>query len=120
MTTLFSALLQGLGLSQREAAAFLEVRPDTVRSWSAGRRAVPDDAWRSLRGLADKQAETALEAYDLWEAQGEPEQVEFLIAANDAEAQERGWPCVGAQMAAARRLFEYLPDDVEILLSARH
>ncbi|NIA67791.1 hypothetical protein HBA54_04235 [Pelagibius litoralis] len=117
--TLFSSVLQGLGLSQREAAAFLEVRPDTVKSWGAGRNAVPDGIWSKLRELADQQTEAAQKAFDLWQDQGEPQEVEFYIAANDDEAQKKGWPCVGAQMAVARRLFEYLPDNVEILLSTR-
>lgn len=49
MTTLFSAVLSRLGLSQSEAAELLGVRPDTVKSWAAGRRNVPPGVWDELR-----------------------------------------------------------------------
>lgn len=52
MITLYAAALRFLGLSQTEAAELHQVRLDTVKSWSSGRRDVPDHAWETLRQLA--------------------------------------------------------------------
>lgn len=57
--TFFAALIRRLGLSQSEAATFLGVRPDTVKSWSAGRNGVPDGVWDQLHALAVTQARAA-------------------------------------------------------------
>lgn len=43
---------------ENDAARFLEVRNDTVRHWSTGRRAIPPYVWPRLFDLAtDKEAE---------------------------------------------------------------
>lgn len=52
MTTLYASCLSRLGLSQARAAELHGVRLDTVKSWSAGRRAVPPGAWDDLRAYA--------------------------------------------------------------------
>ena len=50
MTT-FASALRLCGLSQQEAAAFFDVRLDTVKSWSANRNPVPDGVWQMLADL---------------------------------------------------------------------
>src|SRR6202040_2016071 len=49
--TPFAVLAERCGLSQREAAEFLKVRLDTVKSWSAGRNAAKPAVLAELRAL---------------------------------------------------------------------
>lgn len=56
MTTLFSAALSRLGLSQAEAAAALGVRIDTLKSWACGRRVPPETIWPEIAELARRRA----------------------------------------------------------------
>lgn len=49
--TTFSAAIRLCGLSHSEAAGFLGVRLDTVKSWSAGRNRVPIGVWQMLADL---------------------------------------------------------------------
>jgi hypothetical protein len=44
-------LIELCGLSQREAAVYLKVSHDTVRSWSSGRNTTPDQAVERMREL---------------------------------------------------------------------
>lgn len=113
------ALLCGVcGLSHREAATFLGVRPDTVKSWSAGRNRTPDGVLAALRDLAHRIDRAAGEALALI-AEHRPPEVELGYAADDAEAQSLGWPCVGAQAAAFGRIVAGLPDGVRVELVPR-
>lgn len=63
MTTFRHALMI-CGLSQTEAADFLGVRLDTIKSWSAGRRRVPVGAWKMLAGLYEQIQDAADGAAD--------------------------------------------------------
>ena len=49
--TPFALLLQRCGLSRREAAAVLSMRPDSVDSAISGRRSAPPGAIAELRAL---------------------------------------------------------------------
>lgn len=109
--TLFSQLLAACGLSQTEAAAFLGVRIDSLKSWSSGRREAPAGVWGALWDLAEKQQKAAENGFDAWDEVGQPDQLEFGLASDDAEAKSLGWPCVGAHLAVVRRLFELIPPD---------
>ena len=104
MTTVFALLLGRCGLSHTDAAAFLGVRPDTVRSWSIGRNQTPDRVIAQLRALHARIERSAAEALDAIDAQaaarGEPGTIELGIASDAREAQDLGWPCVGAQAAS--------------------
>jgi len=104
MTTLFSLLAQACGLSHREAAEFVQVRIDTVKSWSSGRNACPARALDEMATLAARVATAAAEALAQIEAmaaqQGAPDVIDLGVASDDAEAQSIGWPCVGAQRAS--------------------
>jgi hypothetical protein len=98
MTT-FALLCNRCGLSLREAADFLGVRQDTVRSWSIGRRGAPASAIEELRALYAKIERAAGEAVAMArKARGAT--IELGIAADDHEARSLGWPCVGAQAAS--------------------
>ena len=104
MPTAFALLLQVCGLSHGEAARFLNVRPDTVKSWATGRRSVPGDALTALADLAakiDAAADAAMGqvAEVATRAWTDPTVIELGIAADDHEAQSLGWPCVGAHRA---------------------
>jgi hypothetical protein len=104
MTTLFDLLAQACGLSQREAADFLRVRLDTIKSWASGRRQAPQEALAELATLAARIDTAAIEAVaqiDAMAAQhGAPSEIDLGVASDDAEAQSIGWPCVGAQCAS--------------------
>jgi len=64
--TPFAVLAERCGLSQREAAEFLKVRLDTVKSWCAGRNAAKPAVLAELRGLyANIQAAADKLAQDL-------------------------------------------------------
>ena len=100
MTT-FRLLSQVCGLSHREVADFLSVRLDTVKSWSSGRNPAPPGVLNELAALAEQIDAAADEAVAeiFKELDGVPESIELELAADDAEAQSLGWPCVGAHRA---------------------
>ena len=98
-STIFSAALKLVGLSQREAADFFEVRPDTVRSWACGRSRVPPNVWEELRELYDKQQDTVDEALALIE-QHEP----GILALNIHGARGAEWPSEGVHLAVLAQL----------------
>src|SRR5690348_9736691 len=101
--TAFALLLHLCGLSQREAAVFLDARADTIKSWASGRRSPPEAVLTDLvdlHGKIETAADEALTQLDsLTAAHGAPEEVELGLASDDAEAQSIGWPCVGAHGA---------------------
>ena len=63
--TPFKRALEACGLSQREAAEFLAVRLDTLKSWCSGRREPPPGAWDQLRDLYSAMSSCAIEAAEL-------------------------------------------------------
>lgn len=92
MTTHFELLRHACGLSQREAAELLGVRLDTVKNWSIGRRNPPEAVLTDLAALAMRAESEARKATGA-----------VLVAETDGQAQEWGWPCLGAQHAFAGR-----------------
>lgn len=103
MTTPFKLLTQLAGLSLPEAGRFLDVRPDTVKSWASGRNPTPDGAIDQLRDLIDRidiAAEQALQVID----ETQPADIELGYCADDHEAQSLGFPCVGAHNAVLARV----------------
>lgn len=97
--TLFALLIQRCGLSLREAADFLNVRIDTVKSWSSGRNPTPRGVIDELRALY-AQIERAAEEGLAQIAKMKPEAAEIGLAKSDAEAKRLGFSCVGAHGAA--------------------
>jgi hypothetical protein len=104
VTTLYNLLRERCGLSQREAADFHGVRPDTVKSWCTGRNRAPDGVIAELRTLYRKIERAADNLASLVEdriEQSGPEgEIEIGYAADDKEARALGWPCGGAQLAS--------------------
>ena len=72
--TLYAAALRLLGLSHAEAARLHNVRLDTVKSWSAGRRSAPPGCWDELRALYARQRAAV-------ERKGEPASKDWPSAA---------------------------------------
>lgn len=118
MTTLFALLEQNCGLSHQEAANFLNTRVDTVKSWASGRRTAPADVLNELRNLSDTIDRAASEALALIREKAATGFVELGYAADDYEARQLGWPCVGAQQAMLGRVIAGLRG-VEVVLSPR-
>jgi hypothetical protein len=90
----FALLTQRCGLSQREVAEFLEVRLDTVKSWSAGRNPTRLAIINEMRDLCHKIEESGRQLAEgqkhFIEIQrqdsGEPVLLEFGVAQSDVEA----------------------------------
>lgn len=103
MTTPFNFLRMRCGLSQREAADFLESPLDTVKTWCAGRHAPRQsviDEMRALYASIEHAADNALAAIrSRIKEHGRPRRLELSVATDDHEAQQLGLPCVGAHQA---------------------
>jgi hypothetical protein len=98
--TPIALLIDRCGLSQREAAAALGVRIDTVKSWAAGRNPTPAGVITQLRELYCQIERAAAEALaQIAVLPQSPDLVELGISADDHEAQSLGFPCVGAHAA---------------------
>lgn len=102
--TSYALLMQVCGLSLREAAELHAVRPDTVKSWSAGRNRPPPGVIAELRALARLIARAADEAAAMIADMPEGADIELGYPADDHEARALGWPCVGAWRALAARI----------------
>jgi hypothetical protein len=99
MKTLASLLFDRCGLSHREAAEFLKVRLDTVKSWSSGRNSAPAGAIDDLRRLYARIEKAAEEGLTSINHAPPGVEIELGLASDDYEAQQIGWPCVGAHAA---------------------
>ena len=78
-----------------------EVRPDTVKSWSAGRNRAPDGVIADLRELAGKIDRVASQALAMLDTAPPGAKIEIGFPVDDHEAQTLGFPCVGAWRAMA-------------------
>lgn len=107
--TLFALLMRLSGLSQREAAAFLEVSPGSVDAWSRGRRTAPDGALSEMRALIARQQHAAEEKLGVIAAEAAA-RIQIDYPSDDHEAQSLGWPCVGAWRGMAARVVAGVPD----------
>ena len=79
MKTLYAACLSRLGLSQAEAATLHNVRPDTVKSWSAGRNTVPPGAWDDLRSHEARIVDRSEALREAWEDAGEIRDMDVAV-----------------------------------------
>jgi len=109
--TPYALLLRLSGLSQREAAAFHDVRPDTVKSWSGGRNRAPGGAMDELRELIARQ-ELSAEAdlaklRKLTAEHGHPDILSLTFQNGD-------WPCESAAGMALARVIAKIRHPVEI------
>lgn len=92
MTTPFKQALSICGLSQTEAAEFLDVRPDTIKSWCADRNPVPKAIWQELGDLYATMitaSETALELIE----EKQPDEIEISYSGEHGK-----WPSVRCAM----------------------
>lgn len=98
--TPFALLVERCGLSQREAAEFLKVRLDTVKTWYAGRDAAKPSVLAELRSLyaaiqvaADGLAKGNDRLLELQRERGvEPRGIVFGVAETDDVARSYGFP----------------------------
>lgn len=117
---LLSAILDGVGLSQADAADFLGVRLDSVKSWSSGRRSIPEGVWSELHKLAASQERAAKQlAAAAKPAIKTGSEIELGLASTPEEAQSLGWPSPGAQLAVFRRAWEILGPAARIAIVPR-
>ena len=125
--TPFAVLAERCGLSQREAAEFLKVRIDTIKSWCAGRNVAKPAVLAELRELYAKiQAAADKLAQDnerLLEQQRErnirQRGIVFGLAETDDVARAYGFPSQGPYMAAIGLAVLRLPDDVAIAMESQ-
>ncbi len=117
--SLFGSLLAMCGMTHEECADYLGVRLDSVRSWSSGRRNVPQGVEAKLIELWNLMEDEASRIIDGIEAQlielsvhGLPQSIEFGIPSSREEANELGWPSVGTFM----RIAALVASNVEIRL----
>ena len=96
--TLFRALVSLAGLTHKEAAAYLGVSVDAVKSWSCGRNACRQDILDKLIELLHRQEDEAR-----YSSLGR-------TLRTDEEAQAFGWPCLNAWWAMAARFASLMPD----------
>ncbi|MGI8526748.1 MAG: hypothetical protein ACR2K5_11345 [Pseudolabrys sp.] len=118
MTTTYALLLARCGLSQSEAAAFHDVRPDTVKSWSAGRNQAPPGVIAELRVLyaqIEKAADAAIAEISALMKEQKSDEIEMGLARNDAEAQQLGMPCVGAHRAMIGMVAATVPIKIAVV-----
>ncbi len=99
MTTIIAILLDRCGLSIREAAEFLNVRDDTIKSWRSGRNPTPPKVIGELQALYLKIGVAAREALAVINQAPLDADIELGIAVDDYEAKSLGFPCVGAHAA---------------------
>ena len=114
--TLFKSLLQRTGMSQTDAADFLNVPVQRIKNWSAGRQDAPKGVLEDIRELLNhifQQAETAISDWRSNELETS-DHFTIFIHVDEHHMKERGWPCVSAQMMMAANIFENLPHATEI------
>lgn len=101
--TPFAILIQFAGLSQREAAAFLNLSPSSIDKMARGVRSTPEGIVNELCDLIERQDVAADQALALIVDTG-AESIELGYPADDHEAQHLGMPSVGAWAAMAARV----------------
>lgn len=103
MNATFALIRERCGLSLAEAADFLDVSADSIRSWSSGRRSAPQgaiDEMRALyRAIEDAAAKNLIVIGDLLADNEPPGRIELGLAKSNAEAKRLGLPCIGAHAA---------------------
>lgn len=108
MITVFALLLRISGLSQKEAAAFLDLSPSSVDKFSRGVMQPKPGVLRELRDLVDKQvtaADQALSQIDeLVDRHGAPPEIVLGYPADPHEAEQLGFSAVGAWWGMAAHI----------------
>ncbi|SHO65797.1 hypothetical protein SAMN02745172_02444 [Pseudoxanthobacter soli DSM 19599] len=117
--TPFATMLRLAGLSIGEASEFHRVPPNTVKSWSSGRRTCPTGVIEELRNLIARQRDAAAAVIETINA-AKPEQsgiekIEIGYPADDHEARSMGWPCAAAWGAIAARVVAESPVPIALV-----
>lgn len=99
MATTLALLINRCGLSQREAAEFLSSSPSHIDKASSGKRSTPPGQIAELQELYASIESAAAEAVAAMSGIPAGAAIELGYAADDHEARDLGWPCVGAQRA---------------------
>lgn len=107
--TLFKLFLQSTGLSTREAARFLNVSLDTVKSWSSGRNNCPDGVLDEMSELIDLQNQMAAE---IIEKKSGVDKIEIGYCTDDHEAQVLDLPTKSAHDAIIRRVVDCVDEEI--------
>jgi len=93
----FKSAIAICGLSQSEAADFLQVSIDTVKSWCSGRSNPPLGVWQQLSSLFEQIQNAADNAADIMSLDGiDPRAWNNL----EADLTDDALPTVGAMQAA--------------------
>lgn len=112
-------MLARCGLSQTDAADYLEVEARTVRRWIEGSFRPKEEQWQRLLDLCASQDRAAEEMLRILREQtkqhGAPHEITVRLSRTQADADRLGWPCVGAHLAVLRRVAEWAPRSVKIL-----
>lgn len=115
MRTAFAILLERCGLGRPEAAEFLDVAPDTIDGWAAGRSPLTLSAVVDLRALYRKIVHAGRELGEqlrIGLEQQPGRHVAIGIVEENREARACGFPCMGAHAAAVGIAIMLLPDGV--------
>lgn len=99
---LLTTIRTGLGLTRADLAARLGVSVETVRSWEAGRRSVPDDTWSAMSDMESAQEEEIARHIEAFTSRGIPFALLYLDPSE--EEGELGW-----QRAVAARVRRVVP-----------
>ena len=117
--TPFRLLLDLSGLSQREAAVFLNARPDTLDAWARGRRTAPIGVIEELAGLVIAQTHAAQNAVDsiqdLLKDANDTAEIEIGYPVDDHEAEALGFPTPSAWGAMAARVVAEFPGQIRLV-----
>lgn len=113
-------MLARCGLSQTDAADFVEKDARMVRRWISGELPMPVALWQLLVDLCarqDRAAEVEIEKLKVSSKKSgdRPIQSLIMLVRTQDEARWRGWPCVGAYVAVVRRIVEWAPKHITIL-----
>jgi len=124
MMTPIKLLIQLAGLSNREASKVLNIRPDTVNSWSSGRNPAPAGAIEEMRVLVDEidiAADEAVKQIQMMSQRANIKEMEVELGycLDHKEAHDLGWPAVGAHNAMLARVIHQAPDAVKIKIVPR-
>jgi len=114
--TIYNTLLAASGLSQREAAAYLDVNYNRVRDWTIGRYNPPAGVVDELLELVRRQSQAAqagaAQIKSIVAERGQPEEIEIGVAVDDHEAQSIGWPTASAHRVVVGLTIAELPPEI--------
>lgn len=109
--TPFAALQSLCGLSNREAAAYLDMTESAVEKFRRGNREAPSGVLRELQELWTVIDQAAVDASEAIAREGilkAADEIEIGYPADDHEAEQLGLPCVGAWRQMLARLIDEL------------